>query len=114
MTGRKEQEPIEFEDDYEIDLRENIDDESETEGSGSLKFAITSYGADYPVETIVGRLNSDAFYVPPFQRNFVWSQGDQGPGGVTAPLGPALGLVRLFLFLGVMLDQRAKRTQRAL
>jgi hypothetical protein len=74
MAKRKEPEPIEFGDDYEIDLGENIDDESETEGSGSLKFAITSYGADYPVETIVGRLKSNAFFVPPFQRKFVWSQ----------------------------------------
>jgi hypothetical protein len=74
MAKRKEQEPIEFEDDYEIDLKDDIDDESDTEGTGSLKFAITSYGADYPVETIVGRLNSNAFFVPPFQRNFVWSQ----------------------------------------
>jgi hypothetical protein len=74
MARRKEQEPIEFEDEYEIDLRDNIDDESEKEGSGSLQFTITSYGADYPVETIVGRLNSEAFFVPPFQRNFVWSQ----------------------------------------
>jgi len=74
MARRKEQEPIEFEDEYDIDLRDNIDDETENEGSGSLKFTITSYGADYPVETIVARLNSDAFFVPPFQRNFVWSQ----------------------------------------
>jgi hypothetical protein len=74
MARLKEPEPIEFEDDYEIDLRENIDDESETEGTGNLKFTITSYGADYPVETIVGRLRSSAFFVPPFQRNFVWSQ----------------------------------------
>jgi hypothetical protein len=74
MAKRREPEPIGTDDDYEIDLRDDIDDESETEGSGSLKFTITSYGADYPVETIVGRLNSRAFFVPPFQRNFVWSQ----------------------------------------
>lgn len=74
MAKRKEQESIEVEDDYEIDLRENIDDESETEGTGNLQFNITSYGADYPVSTIVGRLNSNAFFVPTFQRNFVWSQ----------------------------------------
>ena len=74
MARRKEPEPIETEDDYEIDLNDDIDDESETEGTGSLKFTITSYGADYPVETIVDRLNSHAFFVPPFQRSFVWSQ----------------------------------------
>jgi len=74
MARRKEQEPIETEDDYEIDLKDEIDDESDKEGTGSLKFTITSYGADYPVETIVSRLKSHAFFVPPFQRNYVWSQ----------------------------------------
>lgn len=74
MAKRKMQEPVEFEDEYEIDLRDDIDDESDNEGSGSLQFTITSYGADYPVETIVNRLNSNAFFVPPFQRGFVWSQ----------------------------------------
>jgi uncharacterized protein with ParB-like and HNH nuclease domain len=74
MTTPKERELAEYEDDYELDLKEHIEDESETEGSGSLKFSITSYGADYPVETIVGRLKSQAFFVPPFQRQFVWSQ----------------------------------------
>jgi hypothetical protein len=55
MARRKELEPTELADDYDIDLRENIDDESETEGTGNLQFSITSYGADYPVETIVSR-----------------------------------------------------------
>ncbi len=39
-----------------------------------LQLSITSYGADYPVDNIVKRLNSDAFFVPKFQRKFVWSQ----------------------------------------
>ncbi len=74
MAKRKEQEPIETEDDYEIDLSHGIEDESEKEGTGNFKFSITSHGADYPVETIVNRLNSHGFFVPAFQRNFVWSQ----------------------------------------
>ncbi|MGJ5071577.1 DUF262 domain-containing protein [Bradyrhizobium oligotrophicum] len=74
MTKRKTQQPVEIEDDYDIDLRNNIDDESEVEGTGSAQFTITSYGADYPVETIVKRLSQDTFHVPTFQRQFVWSQ----------------------------------------
>ncbi|HWK94979.1 MAG TPA: DUF262 domain-containing protein [Pseudolabrys sp.] len=74
MAKKKELTPVEYEDDYEIDLKEGVDDESEKEGSTSLQFSITSYGADYPVETIVKRLNDNAFFVPPFQRQFVWSQ----------------------------------------
>ncbi|MEY9299774.1 uncharacterized protein with ParB-like and HNH nuclease domain [Bradyrhizobium elkanii] len=72
--AKKAQQPIEFEDDYELDLRDNIDDESEKEGSTSIQFTISSYGADYPVETVVKRLETHAFFVPPFQRQFVWSQ----------------------------------------
>jgi hypothetical protein len=74
MAKRKELEPTETDDDYEIDLEDGIEDESETEGTGSVKFTITSYGADYPVETLVNRLASNSFFVPTFQRGFVWSQ----------------------------------------
>ncbi|MGE0543968.1 MAG: DUF262 domain-containing protein [Dehalococcoidia bacterium] len=37
-----------------------------------LKYAITSYGADYPVDSLVKRLRSGDIYMPEFQRNFVW------------------------------------------
>lgn len=64
----------EVEDDFDLDLDENIEDESEKEGGGNFNFSITSYGADYPVDNVVKRLNSEAFFVPAFQRKFVWSQ----------------------------------------
>lgn len=38
-----------------------------------LRYSITSYGADYPIDSLVSRLNSDAIYVPKFQRGFVWN-----------------------------------------
>jgi len=38
------------------------------------RYEITSYGADYPVDSIVKRINDDIIYVPPFQRKFVWNQ----------------------------------------
>jgi hypothetical protein len=60
-------------DDYQIALAEGIDDESLLEPD-IKKFAITSYGADYTVDTLVKRMRSGAFVIPEFQRRFVWSQ----------------------------------------
>ena len=53
---------------------DGVEDETEREGTQTVRFRISSYGADYTVDTLVKRLNSGAFYVPPFQREFVWSQ----------------------------------------
>ena len=35
-------------------------------------YSITSYGADYPVDTIVKRLEKEVILIPPFQRSYVW------------------------------------------
>jgi hypothetical protein len=43
------------------------DDEEET-----TTYSITSYGADYPVDSLVSRLNADDIVIPPFQRSYVW------------------------------------------
>jgi hypothetical protein len=37
------------------------------------RYSITSYGADYPVDGLVQRLERDVIFVPPFQRRYVWS-----------------------------------------
>jgi len=37
------------------------------------RYAITSYGADYPVDALVQRLDRDVLFVPEFQRKFVWT-----------------------------------------
>src|ERR1700730_3655316 len=66
--------PIEIEDEYNLALEEDVEDESLLEQPGDIQFTITSYGADYTVDTLVKRLKSEAFYVPQFQRRFVWSQ----------------------------------------
>jgi uncharacterized protein with ParB-like and HNH nuclease domain len=47
-------------------------DESEEE-SLPYRYSITSYGADYPVDGLVQRLEKDVIFIPPFQRQFVWS-----------------------------------------
>jgi hypothetical protein len=38
-----------------------------------FKYSITSYGADYTVDSLVKRIESGDIYVPPFQRGFVWT-----------------------------------------
>lgn len=62
-------------DEYEINFAEGIEDESLLENdTPTKKFAITSYGADYTVDSLVKRMKGDAFKIPEFQRRFVWSQ----------------------------------------
>ncbi len=46
------------------------------EAEGELipfRYAITSYGADYPVDSLVQRLERDVIFVPEFQRKYVWT-----------------------------------------
>lgn len=47
-------------------------DESERE-IVPFKYSITSYGADYPVDSLVQRLDKDVVVVPAFQRKYVWT-----------------------------------------
>lgn len=74
-AGEPIEEHPEVEDDFELAMEDDVFDETLLEKPSEAVFAITSYGADYPVETIVNRLKSEAFFVPQFQRRFVWSQG---------------------------------------
>lgn len=52
---------------------DEVDDEAEKEPSGPVVYNISSYGADYTIDGLVTRMKSGAFFVPPFQRSFVWS-----------------------------------------
>lgn len=52
-----------------------VEDESERDETiPSIRYDITSYGADYDVEGLVRRLNRAEIFVPTFQRDFVWKQ----------------------------------------
>jgi len=51
-----------------------FDEASENEAVAEVEYAITSYGADYDVEGLVKRLERDSITIPPFQRDYVWSQ----------------------------------------
>jgi uncharacterized protein with ParB-like and HNH nuclease domain len=53
-------------------LEETLIDDIENEEL-SYRYEITSYGADYPVDSIIKRIKDEVIYVPPFQRKFVWS-----------------------------------------
>lgn len=66
--------PPEIEDEYKLSLESDVLDESLLEQPDDAKFTITSYGVDYTVDTLIARVNSEAFFVPQFQRRFVWSQ----------------------------------------
>lgn len=47
----------------------------EDEGIGTaVRYTISSYGADYPVDGLVSRINRGDIYVPDFQRGYVWTQ----------------------------------------
>ena len=59
---------------FDIDLVEDgVEDESKTEAEDIVQFNISSYGADYTVDSLVKRMRTEAFFVPPFQRAYVWT-----------------------------------------
>lgn len=68
------EQPEEIEDEYRLSLEDGVVDEALLEPSEPVNFSITSYGADYTVDTLLRRMELEAFYVPKFQRSFVWSQ----------------------------------------
>jgi len=65
--------PILEDTETEIDDQRSDDDEREVEPH---RYAISSYGADYPVDSLVKRLREGSIYVPSFQRGFVWDLKD--------------------------------------
>ncbi|MDB5526916.1 MAG: hypothetical protein JWR51_19 [Devosia sp.] len=61
-------------DEYDIALAEGIEDEALLDEVDTKKFSITSYGADYTVDSLVKRMKGGAFTIPEFQRRYIWSQ----------------------------------------
>ena len=39
-----------------------------------FKYSITSYGADYPVDSLVKRIDEENIFIPPFQRKYIWDK----------------------------------------
>jgi hypothetical protein len=54
---------------YEVE--ETVD--PNVEENYSVEYFISSYGADYPVDGLVKRINTGSIYVPRFQRSYVWN-----------------------------------------
>ncbi len=54
----------------EATVEDNFEDESEE--LLPFKYSITSYGADYPVDGLVKRMDNGSIYVPTFQRGYIW------------------------------------------
>lgn len=57
----------------QLKLFTEIIDETEKEVL-SFKYEITSYGADYPIDSLIKRLRKGSIFVPPFQRRYVWNK----------------------------------------
>jgi len=58
-------------------IEEEIQDASigeDEEASTDVRYQVSSYGADYPVDGLVKRLINDDIILPKFQREFVWPQ----------------------------------------
>lgn len=53
------------------DFSNDVDDDTEDEVL-PFRYSITSYGADYTVDSLVRRIKEESIFVPPFQREFVW------------------------------------------
>ena len=51
-----------------------VEDDTEDESAPTTPYRILSYGADYTVDSLVKRLQSEAFYIPRFQRAYVWDR----------------------------------------
>ena len=68
------------------DFEELVDDADEQEEKSPYRYAITAYGADYPVDALVKRIDSGDIIVPTFdpvvqlgdiegfQRQFIWKK----------------------------------------
>ncbi len=54
-------------------VEEDVDDEID-DAVMPYAYSITSYGADYPVDALVKRIEDSSILIPDFQRKYVWKQ----------------------------------------
>lgn len=70
---RKKEERV----DLEFDPPDVLEVEEDADPIGEeyypVEYAISSYGADYPVDGLVKRINAGSIYIPSFQRSYVWN-----------------------------------------
>lgn len=60
-------------DEFDAAKQDGVEDEALKSDAIVNNFSITSYGADYTVDTLIKRLRQGAFIIPKFQRGYVWS-----------------------------------------
>jgi hypothetical protein len=60
----------------DTDLEDHRTEEDDDDEVQPFRYAISSYGADYPVDGLVKRIREGAIYIPKFQREFVWDIKD--------------------------------------
>lgn len=59
-------------DEVQVGSPKIVDNLGEVDIQVPYRYTVSSYGADYPVDSLVNRLNVKAIYIPSFQRNYVW------------------------------------------
>jgi hypothetical protein len=57
-----------------VENEDSVDDVEEIDEVLPYSYAITSYGADYPVDALVKRIQEGSILIPDFQRKYVWKQ----------------------------------------
>jgi uncharacterized protein DUF262 len=72
-TPKQASDYLDQDDQYQLDLIDGVEDDSLNDHAKSMQFSISSYGVDYTVDTLIKRVKTNAFFVPPFQRDYVWS-----------------------------------------
>ena len=54
-------------------IQDEGEDASDDEIADPIRYIISSYGADMPVDGLISRLDREDIFIPEFQRNFVWT-----------------------------------------
>lgn len=60
--------------DNEIQVDDPLSPDGDSDEVIPYKYSITSYGADYTIDSLVKRIKEEDIYVPMFQRGYVWNQ----------------------------------------
>lgn len=56
------------------DIAEYKEEQESEYGSYEITYNLTSYGIDFPVDSLVSRYDKEKIYLPNFQRNYVWNK----------------------------------------
>lgn len=57
-------------------LEDVLDQDEKDDDVAPVQYDISTYGADYPVDGLVKRLQKKDIFIPDFQRDYVWNQAE--------------------------------------